>query len=368
MRNFLFLLATLAAICLPASSAVPNDYGKPENWLCRPGRTDACSGVLSATVIAADGSRSERTYKADANAPIDCFYVYPTVSREPAPNSDMTAGPEEEHAAKMQFARFGEVCRLYAPLYRQVTLAGLRSDFQGDKGASSSALAYRDVVAAWHSYLARDNHGRGVVLIGHSQGAGLLKHLVAEEIDGKPEQAKLVSAILIGTDIQAPKGRAVGGDFQHVPLCESKEQTGCDVAYSSYLASEPPGANAVFGRNAGEGSVDACVNPARLTDNDTLDAELPAVGEVARMFGTTFMENSGLLSAKCMEAAGHSYLAISVGEGAGSRAVGAALMHVQANRPGWGLHALDVNLALGNLVELVRSQAKKWTASSKSGQ
>ena len=107
------------------------------------------------------------------------------------------------------------------------------------------------------------------------------------------------------------------------------------------------------------------MNPADLTDGGILDAEVPAVGRAAEIFGTTFMENPGLLHAKCMEAAGHSYLAISVGDGAESQIVSAALMHTQAALPGWGLHILDVNLALGNLVELVGDQAKAFAASAR---
>ena len=62
----------------PAGPATPNDYTKDENWLCRPGRTDACTADQTATVIQANGSTSVETFKADPNAPIDCFYVYPT--------------------------------------------------------------------------------------------------------------------------------------------------------------------------------------------------------------------------------------------------------------------------------------------------
>jgi pimeloyl-ACP methyl ester carboxylesterase len=359
------MMAASVWMCFPLDGAQPNDYAKSENWLCRPGRTDACSGTLTATVMAGDGSHTQVSYHASPDAPIDCFYVYPTVSREPTANSDMTPGPEEERAAKLQFASFGRVCQLYAPLYRQTTLAGLHRDFHGDDGRSSSALAYDDVLAAWRSYLARDNHGRGVVLIGHSQGARLLTRLIAEEIDGKAGQARLVSAILLGTDVEVPQGRVVGDVFKSIPLCEKRKQTGCVVAYSSYLATQPPGADAVFGGSLHAGSVDACVNPADLTDGGILDAEVPAVGRAAEIFGTTFMENPGLLHAKCMEAAGHSYLAISVGDGAESQIVSAALMHTQAALPGWGLHILDVNLALGNLVELVGDQAKAFAASAR---
>lgn len=362
MRGFLLFL-----VCLGLCYAQKNDYNNPSDWLCRPGRTDACSAVLTATVIEPDGSRSERTYKPDPNAPVDCFYVYPTVSREPGGNSDMTAGQEEERAAQNQFARFSEACRPYAPLYRQVTLAGLRAAIRGDSGKINPELAYGDILDAWKSYLARDNHGRGVVLIGHSQGARILAHLIATEIDGKPEQSKLVSAILLGADIEVPKGHLLGGTFRHIPLCDQKHQAACVIAYSSYLAAEPPGENAEFGVSHGT-SVYACVNPGALTDDGKLDAELPAVGEVKQMFGTNFVENPGMFSAECVETGDRSYLAVSIGDGAGSRRVNESFMAIQASLPGWGLHVLDVNLALGNLVDLVLAQGKQWTRAHNNSQ
>ena len=82
---------------------------------------------LATTIVKADGSFTREEWKADPNAPIDCFYVYPTVSTDPTPLSDMTADPAELNVIRQQFARFGSVCRVYAPLYRQVTLAGLRT-------------------------------------------------------------------------------------------------------------------------------------------------------------------------------------------------------------------------------------------------
>ena len=358
-RAVVFLLATLGWLGGFLCYAQKNDYSNPDHWLCRPGRNDACSGVLTATVIEADGSRSQRTYKPDPNAPIDCFYVYPTVSREPTGNSNMILGEEEERAAQNQFARFGEACRTYAPLYRQVTLAGLRG-----QAHINPALAYGDVLDAWKSYLAHDNAGRGIVLIGHSQGARILKHLIATEIDGKPEQAKLVSAVLLGTDIEVRKGRTVGKTFRSVPLCERKEQTGCVIAYSSFLATAPPGEHAEFGVSHGD-SVYACVNPGVLTGEGKLDAELPAIGDVKQMLGTTFVENPGMFSAKCLASGDLSYLAILIGDGAGSRRVKESFTTIQESLPGWGLHILDVNLALGNLVDLVRAQGKEWAAAQK---
>ena len=39
-------------------------------------------------------------------------------------------------------------------------------------------LGYRDVVDAWNHYLEHDNDGGGVVLMGHSQGTGVLVKLI----------------------------------------------------------------------------------------------------------------------------------------------------------------------------------------------
>ena len=77
-----------------ADTAKPNDYSDGKSWLCRPGRKgDACDVDMTTTVVAADGKLTRETWAADPKAPIDCFYVYPTVSTDPTDNSDMTAGP-----------------------------------------------------------------------------------------------------------------------------------------------------------------------------------------------------------------------------------------------------------------------------------
>ncbi len=178
----------------------PNDYALDASWLCRPGRQDACSVDLATTIVKADGSFTREEWKGDPNAPIDCFYVYPTVSTDPTPFSDMTADPAELNVIRQQFARFGSVCRVYAPLYRQVTLAGLRQAIAGGGGGFSlnKGPQYDDVRDAWLHYLEKDNRGRGVVLIGHSQGSYILTELLRQEIDGKPVQSRLVSALLLG--------------------------------------------------------------------------------------------------------------------------------------------------------------------------
>jgi hypothetical protein len=364
INPFLIVVVLLVAIARPAlvgaAPAKNVDYMDPQNWLCLPGRADACAQPLTSTVIGAGGSVTKRTYTADANAPVDCFYVYPTVSRESTANADMTASPEVQHVALEQFERFGARCRLYAPLYRQVTLAGLRGEVRG----IDLETPYNDVFAAWNTYLARYNNGRGVVLIGHSQGSKILARLIASEIDGTAEQRWLISAIILGEEIDVPAGRDVGGTFKHLPLCRSVTQVACVIAYSSYLATPPPDQNAHFGSARAPRFVGACVDPAALQGHTILNAELPPLTSVGRSFGTTFIETRAQLGAECTSDAGHSYLAISPGTDPSSAVLTIALQGVQTKLPGWGLHVLDVNLSLGNLIDLVGTESKAWLAAS----
>ncbi len=354
------LLGMVWGLALPAAaSAAAPDYADPASWLCRPGRADVCAEPLTSTVVApSTGGLTRRTYAPDPAAPIDCFYVYPTVSQQTTGNADMTAGPEEQHAAAQQFARFAGKCRPFAPLYRQTTVPAMRGGSRGDP-----ELAYADVLAAWRAYVARDNHGRGVVLIGHSQGSFHLLRLIAEEIDGKPAERLLVSAILAGGNVQVGRGRDVGGSFRHVPLCRAADQTGCVIAYSTYLADHPPGPDALFGGALRPELAGACVDPAGLLGHETLDSELPTRGEVARLLGTPFVENPGLIAGACATQGDHSFLAIAVKpEGTGSVTLAKALADADARAPGWGLHPLDINLVLGDLVEIVGRQGVAWVA------
>src|SRR5438093_4598238 len=66
-------LSCFAIAGLVASGAA-NDYTDGANWLCRPGRQDACAVDLAATVVSADGKVAREGWKADPSAPVDCFY------------------------------------------------------------------------------------------------------------------------------------------------------------------------------------------------------------------------------------------------------------------------------------------------------
>ncbi len=364
------VLAAAAVLCVAfagtaAAAELPhNDYTNPDNWLCRPGRYDACAADTTAAVVAADGKITLKDFRPDPDAPIDCFYVYPTVSLEALPNADMTPGAEEWEIARQQVARFAAKCRIYAPLYRQITLAALQAEETGDVAGVDPILGPSDVVDAWNSYIQHDNRGRGVVVIGHSQGSAILKQIVSVLVDRTPAQSHLVSAILLGTNIDVLTGKDVGGTFATIPLCHAADQTGCVIVYSSFLASHPPDRDARFGRGSRPMMSDGCVNPASLRGHGTvLDAYLPAVVGITAMtrFGTPFLKVPGFYSGACVSDGTYTYLAVSVGHDPRAAEV-LPLLHTVDRDVGWGLHMLDINLALGDLVDIVGVQSKVWLA------
>ena len=364
------------------TTVTPNDYSRDASWLCKPGRQDACSVDLTTTVIGGDGSLTREPWKAAANAPIDCFYVYPTVSTDLTPMSDMVADDAERNVVRQQFARFGSVCRLFAPLYRQVTLAGLRTMLAGGGGGAtlSRGSQYDDVRDAWRYYMEHDNRGRGVVLVGHSQGSFILTELIRREIEGKSAQSRLVSALLLGATLAVPRGKDVGGSFQKIPLCRSAAQTGCVVTYVSFRSTGPPPANTRFGKVAGTELVGACTNPAALSGGSgAAHAYLDARGQLIvgqsprpwvvpeRAIDTPWVSVPGLLTLQCTSNEHASYLEVTVhGDASDARTddITGDLVAGGQVLADWGLHLIDVNLAMGNLVDIVAQQARVWAKRS----
>ena len=53
--------------------------------------------------------------------------MYPTVSDQKTGNANLHIDPEERSIALYQAARYSQYCKVYAPMYRQVTLAGIGS-------------------------------------------------------------------------------------------------------------------------------------------------------------------------------------------------------------------------------------------------
>ncbi len=360
----------------PTPSPAP-DYSQSSSWLCLPGRDDPCGKPLPTTALNANGYGSVGQSVPRKDAAVDCFYVYPTVSADQADNSDLVPGPQELGVAAVQFARFSTVCRTFAPMYRQATLTALlrATATGGTRTAEVMNLAYGDVRAAWRQFLASRNGGRPFVLIGHSQGTIHLTRLIAEEIEGSDAAKRMLSAMLIGYNVEVPEGQLVGGSFKRTPLCTRVAQTGCVVTYVSYRATNPPPANALFGRSPRPGMTVACTNPARFSKQTApLDSYWYAGPSItstpstiqwsnAGAPPTPFLRTDGLASAACVNRGQVGYLAVTVNADAADARTDEIPGDVTIGgqrQPGWGLHLSDMNLALGDLIALVEAQSEAF--------
>lgn len=361
------------------------DYSNPHAWLCKGNRANDVCGQADedATIVHADGSTAIVRFKANPNAPIDCFYVYPTVSRDKSGNASMAIEPEEIEVVRQQFARFASVCRPYAPVYRQVTLTALLARLSGRPIPVDRGMAYQDVSDAWNYYLQHDNHGRGVVLIGHSQGSEWIIQLVKHEIDGEPVQKQIISVILGGGELHVPVGKDVGGDFKSIPLCRSKSQIGCAIQFDSFGATSPPPAKSGLFGEPEKGQEIACVNPATLGGGSgALHAYLAADGSTVigpspapiqwtvppTPITTPFVEVPSLLTAECKTAWRRGYLAVAVHPDPEGKRVNDITGDVIVDghvEPQWGLHLIDMNLVMGNLIDIVRTKSKAYLGANR---
>ncbi len=346
------------------------DYGKSANWLCRPGRDDVCARQPLVTALLPTGYGAKTPAPRLVDPVVDCFYVYPTVSHDRGLNSDLIPDDgEEKFAAQAQFTRFAGVCRPFAPLYRQMTMAAVAAAATGGDVGVPARIAYGDVAAAWRSYLANDNQGRPFVLIGHSQGSALLIELIRREIEGKPVAARMKLAILPGFDVLVPEGRRVGGSFKSIPLCGAPDETGCVLAWTSYRENNPPPPGAMFGYADQPGMTVGCTNPARpgATGWIALDSiwharsTLPVPGGPIEWSSegpppTGFVETPGLVSGRCVNDGPRGYFSIRTNadlNGKRTDRVGGEVGAMGFFLPGWGMHLIDMSAPLGDLVRRV---------------
>jgi hypothetical protein len=358
-RPFILLLIAGMAFAAFAQAASAKTV-----WLCRPGALpDPCTPGLSTTVYSPTLHAIKVTQPRQVKHPaIDCFYVYPTVSDQTTVNANLTIDPEERSIALYQAARYSQNCRVYAPMYRQITVPAL--DAGNAETPAELKLPLIDVRNAFRTYLQKYNHGRGFVLIGHSQGSLVLKQLIAKDVDNKPAVRKrMLSAILLGGNVLVKRGQDVGGTFQHIPACRSATQLGCVIAYSTF--DRVPPNPSLFGRTTVKGDQVLCTNPAALAGGaakvdpifpsqpfapGTLIATGIALLKLTQpMPSTVWSAEPGAYRAHCASTNGANVLEISP--------LGGAQVPTPSPNPTWGLHLVDANIELGNLLSVVASEA-----------
>jgi hypothetical protein len=326
---------------------------------------DPCINTLATTAVTATGATSVSSPKPTAPATFACFYVYSTVSAEPSVNAGLQRGKAEITSAEVQATPFSPVCQVYAPIYRQVTVADLQTHPDLNFGPAETVTAYDSIKAGFEAFLTHELDGRPFVVIGDSQGAAMLNMLLARLVDDVPAlRSRLVTAIILGGNVEVPAGQLAGGTFKHIPACSRLGETRCVIAYSSFPSTPPAGS--LFGRpgqgvslqsgqTATQGLQVMCVNPAALSGGPaTLGPVFPSLLQTA---STPWVSYPDLYTARCEQSDGASWLNV-------SKATGPADHRPTVTEnlgPAYGYHSWDLDLAQDNLVSDVTAAETTWT-------
>jgi Protein of unknown function (DUF3089) len=367
----LLAASLLTASCSSAATSVTTPGGGSGSasaastvWLCKPGMPDdPCTQSLQTTVVSPTGAISIKTPRPANSTGFACFYVYGTVSQESSVNANLAIQSAEVDSAIAQGSPFSPVCQVYAPIYRQVTLADLEQHPNLNLGPAETVTAYDSIRSGFEDFLAHELGDRPFVVIGDSQGAAMLNLLLENIVDPNPAlRARLMVGVIVGGNVEVPRGQLAGGTFKHIPACNRLGQTGCVIAFSSFPSTPP--ADSLFGR-PGQGvslqsnqTVKAgvqvvCVNPAALSGGTArLDPAFPTLGKLA----TPWVALPGLYTATCEQADGASWL--NVTKTPGSTVQGPAL--TEEGGTDYGYHVWDMFLAQDNLVSDITAAETAW--------
>ncbi len=202
------------------------DYADPANWAAWPGRGGPAELVPAGTLAVPEADRGA-----------DVFYIHPTTNYS---RSDWLAAVDDAGINRRtdietmagQASAFNACCRVYAPRYRQVSLA---AHLQPDKSPLLKGLdvAYQDVAQAFDYFLAHRDPARPFILAAHSQGSSHLTRLLVAVIQQQAElRDYLVAAYVIGNRLA---GTLFSEGYLTLPLCETPIDTGCVLGWDTVV-------------------------------------------------------------------------------------------------------------------------------------
>ncbi len=363
-------LACIAALLAWALLIAPATAQAEDTvWICKPGQADdLCAGTIDGMTNPPPGQTPQPLgYTRPADPPVDCFYLYPTQSPQPGPNSDLAKDPEIRRVVVQQARMFSTVCDVYAPMYRQVTNNGDQSSHN-----PSVETAYQSAKAGFQDFLTNYNKDRGFIMLGHSQGSAHTARLIDEIVDKDPELRKrFIGAIAPGANIPVPIGKAVGGLYDNVPACTGVGEVGCVTAFSTYKGD--PGPAAGFSRlDVGywiypEPRFDPASFEVMCTDPSELDGTngnlLPLVNfdyltgvPPGPESAAPWLSQSDYYAGECKRSGGAHWLNLTRIDNADPRVDLGALV-----ASGNNYHVPEVNLTEGNLLRIAQLQTDTYT-------
>lgn len=257
----------------PALAA--QSYADPAMWLSRPGL--GANDPAHWQPAYAKGSTAPAGATARATAPYAVFFIHPTSYLDTAAWNAPLDNAESRDRARL-FVRamaspFAQGAQVWAPRYRQAAFGA----FLTDKPDGQKALdaAYGDVSQAFDQFLAEAPSDSPLVLVGHSQGARHLMHLLRDRVAGSPLARRVAAAYVIGWPISLEHDLPKLG----LPACTGAQQAGCVMSWSSYAEPADPRmvldiwrkAVALDGQPHGNGAI-LCTNPLTGTQNGSAPA------------------------------------------------------------------------------------------------
>ncbi|MBT4739301.1 MAG: DUF3089 domain-containing protein [Rhodospirillaceae bacterium] len=272
--GFLLLVASWTDPVQAQFGGVPkgtfDDYGRPaapdyadrSSWAALPDQDDAADVYPVGTSIP----------EAQSMAQADVFYIHPTTYRG-SENWNQDVAMEDVNiwtdisVVARQASAFNGCCKIYAPRYRQATIAALGAP--DDSGMRAYAFAYEDVLRAWRHYAENWNNDRPFIIVSHSQGTFHARRLLEEELDGSPMADRMIAAYIIGIGLNEG---LFGRSLKTISLCTGATDSGCVISWNTFTreGDPAPGVGRLqaqyrdrFGTS--EGQEIACWNPISWT-------------------------------------------------------------------------------------------------------
>lgn len=326
-----------------------NAFQDPALWYSRPG-----FGVKDpARWLPKGQSGSNRLPQPSEPAARDfsVFFIHPTSYLDSAqwnaPRGDAQAEDLARRYVKLMASPFNQAGEIWAPRYRQATIGAFLTD--APDGQKAIDAAYADVAQAFAFFLLTADKDAPIVLVGHSQGALHLLHLLREEVAGKPLARRIAAAYVVGWPISVEHDLPALG----LAACDRPDRAGCIVSWSSYAEPADPSdmlevyarTDGFDGQPRGSGAI-LCTNPltgrtgGSAPGSANLGTLVPALnfadGEIVRRAVPARCDARGLLL---------------IGD---PPAMGPAVL------PGNNYHAYDIPLFWANLRADVRARVDAW--------
>ncbi|WP_370631693.1 DUF3089 domain-containing protein [Novosphingobium sp. FKTRR1] len=211
-------------VALPPLAA--DAYDKPAAWIARPDLPTDPARFLPEGIAR----------KPAGHAAV--FFIHPTslLARDHwnASVDDPDSKGRANLFVQVMASPFNAVGGIWAPRYRQAAFGS----FLTDKPDSKQALdaAYRDVVLAFDAFVRQAPADAPIVLVGHSQGAVHLLHLLQQRVNGTPLSRRIVAAYIIGWPV------SVRHDLPRTGLvaCTAPDQTACAMSWMSFAEPADP--------------------------------------------------------------------------------------------------------------------------------